>query len=456
MVSDPTRYQIEFRVDGSVAIQADCNSVLGSYEVGENNSVTIQLGPSTLVACPEDSQADAFLEQLSATTAFEFSFGALVLNAADAGTSMTFQMLPIAILPTPEANTPSAQANTGVNVRSGPSTEHTIFGVLQSGRQAQVVGKNEEGTWWALNLPVSPTGSGWVSGDFVTVSNADNVPVLPAPPVPPTVGPVAPGPSDPQVTVLQPAHVRQGPGDVYPAYGIAQPGRTGLVIGRSEDGTHWVVRIDPSISGSGFGWVQASLVQAQNTENAPVIATPPAPAPVPMPPPPATNAPTAIAMTAVNLRTGPSTAYPVLGVAQTGQSGEITGVSEDGTWWQVRVPTSISADGRAWVSGAYVSAFNTANVPVVTAPPPPPPVEEPPPPDTSENLIITIEPLNVRAGPGNQYESYGLIPAGTVLEVTGQSGIWLSVAIPSLPGGIGWISGNYVMPYTGPIAVPFE
>jgi hypothetical protein len=34
--------------------------------------------------------------------------------------------------------------------------------------------------------------------------------------------------------------------------------------------------------------------------------------------------------------------------------------------------------------------------------------------------------------------------------VTGQSNGWLSVAIPALPGGIGWISGSYVVPYTGP------
>jgi uncharacterized protein YraI/heat shock protein HslJ len=457
-VSDPSRYQVEFRVDGTVSIKADCNTVTASYQVGEDNTMTIQPGASTMMACPEDSQADVFMQQLDATAAYQFSQGALVLSQADPQKTMTFQMLPVAILPTPEAGAPSAQATSAVNVRGGPGENYTIYGVLQVGLQTSVVGKSEDGKWWALNMPVSPTGAGWVSTDYVTTSNTDGVPVLPAPPVPPTVQPVAPGPDDPQATVLQPVYVRQGPGETYPAYGTAQPGQTALVIGRSEDGAYWVVRVNPQIIPSGFAWVQASLVQAKNVENAPVIAAPVAPpASAPPPPPSDTGVPMATATTAVNVRTGPSTDYPVLGVAQTGQSSEITGVSQDGGWWQVRVSTSVTPEGLAWVSGGYTYAVNTANVPVVTAPPPPAPVETPPPPPSTPSgvWVITVEPLNVRSGPGNEYPSYGTIPAGVPLEVTGQVDVWLSVVMPSLPGGIGWISGNYVVPYTDAVVTPY-
>ena len=144
---------------------------------------------------------------------------------------------------------------------------------------------------------------------------------------------------------------------------------------------------EPAGNPRGFAWVQAIQVQAMNVENAPVIAAPPAPASAPVPPPSSTGAPMATATTAVNMRTGPSTDYPVLGVAQTGASAEIAGVSQDGGWWQVKVSTSASPDGLAWVSGDYTYAVNTANVPVVAAPPPPEPVEVPPPPaDTDRNL----------------------------------------------------------------------
>jgi uncharacterized protein YraI len=456
MVDDPSRYQIEFRVDGTVSIKADCNTVQASYQVGEGNSMTILPGASTLVACPEDSQADAFMQQLGATATYQFSNAALVLGQADPTQTMTFQMLPVAILPAPEANAPSAQATTAVNVRSGPGENYTIFGVLQAGSLAGVVGKSEDGLWWALNMPVSATGKGWVSGDYVTASNVDSVPVMPAPPVPPTVEPLPPGPDDPQATALQPTYLRQGPGETYAAYGTAQSGGTALVIGRSEDGAYWVVRVNPQVIPAGFAWVQAVTVQAKNVENAPVIAAPPVPASAPPPPPTDPGAPTATATTAVNVRTGPSTDYPVLGVAQAGATAEIAGVSEDGGWWQVRVSTSLSPDGLAWVSGDYTYAVNAENVPVVAAPPPPEPVETPPPPPSTPTgtWVVTTEPLNVRAGPGNEYPSYGQIPAGVTLQVTGQVDNWLSVVMPSLPGGIGWISGNYVVPYTEEVVTP--
>jgi uncharacterized protein YraI len=231
-----------------------------------------------------------------------------------------------------------------------------------------------------------------------------------------------------------------------------------LVIGRSEDGAWWVVRVNPQVIPAGFAWVQASLVQATNVENAPVIAAPVVPpSSAPPPPPTETGAPTATATTAVNVRSGPSTDYPVLGVAQAGASAEIAGISEDGGWWQVRVSTSLSPDGLAWVSGDYTYVVNATNVPVVAAPPPPEPVETPPPPPSTPTgiWVVTTEPLNVRAGPGNEYPSYGQIPAGVPLQVTGQVENWLSVVMPALPGGIGWISGNYVVPYTGAVATPY-
>jgi uncharacterized protein YraI len=258
---------------------------------------------------------------------------------------------------------------------------------------------------------------------------------------------VAPGPNDPQATALQPAYVRQGPGETYPAYGVAETGQTALVIGKSQDGAYWVVRLNPAVVGVGSGWVEVSMTTAKNVESAPVISAPPPPAPVVLPPPLQPGLPAATAITAVNLRTGPSTEYPVLAVAH-------IGVSQDGGWWQVRVQEAVSIDHMAWVSGAYVMAVNTVNVPVVNVPPPPTPIPAPPPPAApSGNWVITIEPINVRAGPGNEYPSYGKIAIGTPLQVTGQSGNWLSVKVDFLPGGIGWISSSYVVPYTGPEAV---
>lgn len=60
----------------------------------------------------------------------------------------------------------------------------------------------------------------------------------------------------------------------------------------------------------------------------------------------------------------------------------------------------------------------------------------------------TIEPVNVRRGPGTAYQSYGIVPAGTIFEVIGigQDGEWWVVRLPTdiAPDGQGWISASYV------------
>lgn len=85
-VADPTRYTITFNEDGTANIKADCNSVLATYTT-EGESMTLMMGPSTLVACPEDSQVDAFLAGLGVVGAYSFDGADLLLRniAADGG-----------------------------------------------------------------------------------------------------------------------------------------------------------------------------------------------------------------------------------------------------------------------------------------------------------------------------------------------------------------------------------
>ncbi|HEX9921101.1 MAG TPA: PA14 domain-containing protein, partial [Anaerolineae bacterium] len=65
----------------------------------------------------------------------------------------------------------------------------------------------------------------------------------------------------------------------------------------------------------------------------------------------------------LNIRSGPGLAYPVVAVLSAGQNAEITGLSPDHAWWQVKVAGV--ATERGWVSAAYVTAQNTDNIPVV-------------------------------------------------------------------------------------------
>jgi heat shock protein HslJ len=76
-----------------------------------------------------------------------------------------------------------------------------------------------------------------------------------------------------------------------------------------------------------------------------------------------------IAPAGVNVRTGPSSDYPIIGVAEFQAEGAIIGQSADGGWWVT--PVDGAPNGQGWVAADFVRAFNTENVPVIQAPPPP-------------------------------------------------------------------------------------
>jgi len=81
------------------------------------------------------------------------------------------------------------------------------------------------------------------------------------------------------------------------------------------------------------------------------------------------DAPIAEATDTINVRSGPSTEYPSFGLAKKGDKALILGVSADGAWWVVELPTYVAPDGRGWVSADYVIAKNADGVPVIEAPP---------------------------------------------------------------------------------------
>ncbi len=90
--------------------------------------------------------------------------------------------------------------------------------------------------------------------------------------------------------------------------------------------------------------------------------------------PPTSNVPTntaapqqcqVTANAAVNIRTGPSTFHPILGILQNGVNAPVTGRNNDTSWWQI--------NGNSWVSAPYVTTSgDCSSVPVAAFPPAPP------------------------------------------------------------------------------------
>lgn len=353
----------------------------------------------------------------------------------------------VSILPTPGAGAPAVVADINSWIRGGPGTNYPVYGAMLGGVSATVVGRSEDSQWWVISVPVAATGQGWISTAQVSSSNTDSVPVIPVPPIPPSIELQPPSENDPQATAVVEAYVRTGPGNNYPAYGIATTGSTGLVLGQSEDGLYWVVRLNPELVGAGFGWVAKGYTQAKNVENAPTIQTPPVDQPANVAPPPS-GAPTGTAIDYLNVRTGPGTNYPILGVVAPGASAELAGKSQDGQWYAVKVAPEFYAAGQAWVAAPWVVTQNAENLPVLPAPPAPPVTEVPPPP-TGGAIGTALETINVRSGPGTQYPSYGVVPIGASGQIIGisEDGQWWVVAISVEidPSGQGWVKSAYVL-----------
>ena len=77
-------------------------------------------------------------------------------------------------------NTATLTTKTNLNVRSGPSTNFTVLGTLQKGESAEIIGVNQDESWWQISYPNTAEGIGWVSTNenYSEAINTDAVPVI--------------------------------------------------------------------------------------------------------------------------------------------------------------------------------------------------------------------------------------------------------------------------------------
>lgn len=81
----PERYSITFVEPGDFAAQADCNRLLGGWNL-DKMTLTIAPGPMTKALCPPDSKSDAYVGWLGTTTSAQIDeAGHLILTSNDDG-----------------------------------------------------------------------------------------------------------------------------------------------------------------------------------------------------------------------------------------------------------------------------------------------------------------------------------------------------------------------------------
>jgi len=247
----------------------------------------------------------------------------------------------------------------------------------------------------------------------------------------PTIIVPTPGSNIPMVTARQRINVRSGPGAAYPSYGVASVGTAAEVVGVSQDGAWWAIKVPAGLIPTGLAWVSGQYVDATHTKDVPVIPSALPPAYV-TPIPPQVNGPTVVAVEPLMVRAGPSMDYTSYGIVPAGTSLQAIGVSPDSQWWEVGLPATVAPDGQGWVPINFVQAYRTVNLPVVEPPPPEPIIQPPPPSEDKAPFGVMIEPQNVRAGPGQEYPSYGKVAMGVTAILVGISPdeLWYVISIP--------------------------
>lgn len=144
----------------------------------------------------------------------------------------------------------------------------------------------------------------------------------------------------------------------------------------------------------------------------------------------------------MNIRSGPSTEYEVVGDAVAGEEFAITGKNEDGNWWQIDFRGE-----SGWIYAPFVVAAEAEEVPVVSAAMTETPVPEEETTDTSPPTVIPIVTvggdMNVRSGPGEEYNRIGGATAGEEFAITGRNadGDWWQI---DFEGQDGWIYAPFV------------
>ena len=311
-------------------------------------------------------------------------------------------------------------------VYSGPDVSYQIYGNILSEQEVEILGESVDKKWLAINLPTVQSGVGWIQSEKssanLLTSNDNN-----------TSNPAQIG--TPSLVANADVDVYNGPGVRYEVLGMLLENQEAEILGVSSNRDWWLIRY-PFTEG-GQGWVADDGVTARNTENVQVVNN--------EEPADTGELATVTAVTNINIRSGPGTGYQILGKLAVGQTAVVNGISADGQWWYIDVPSPDVS--RGWVSTAYVKAENTTNVPTVG--PDGVPIGEIPTPEINSDApsLTGYVNLNIRSGPGVSYDVIGILKKQKRVEVVGVSadGLWWAIKYAKGPNGRGWVSGQYVV-----------
>ncbi|HVN15880.1 MAG TPA: SH3 domain-containing protein [Anaerolineales bacterium] len=160
------------------------------------------------------------------------------------------------------------------------------------------------------------------------------------------------------------------------------------------------------------------------------------PSETPLPPPPTSTLTPIEGMTTtqVNVRAEPSTNGATLGILTPSAKVQILAKDSGGNWFQILYVQG--TDGKGWIAAQYVQVAVGAEIPVLGAAAGS---------ESAPNGVI-IQQVNVRSGPGTDFNSLGILNPQDAVTLIGKdsNGTWLQIEFASGPDGKGWVTAAYV------------
>jgi heat shock protein HslJ/uncharacterized protein YraI len=347
---EPQNYTIQFTPEGTAAIRADCNQVLGNYTV-QGTNLSIELGPTTLAFCGEESGDTLYISALGAVTSYEMSDYGMALDVGSAAKLQYIEANDVIDLPD-EPGGVDITANVNLQVRTGPGTQFRISHWAIAGDQGEVIGQSPDGLYWVVPFPDDHLqyDQGWVLKSTTTLLNPDNleIPITTPPLLNPTVYVTPPEAGQAQGNVFQTAPIMTGPGNSYQIWGLTSIGADVVITG--QNGSFWRIQLPTSYSATGDGWVDGRYLQASNTDNVPAANAPT----LDMEARPTASGGSQAALRISDergaVRTGPGSSYDKIMDVEFGTVMGIIGVSADNAFWVVNLPTQTAAVGYGWIN----------------------------------------------------------------------------------------------------------
>ena len=140
----------------------------------------------------------------------------------------------------------------------------------------------------------------------------------------------------------------------------------------------------------------------------------------------------------INVREYPRASSASLGMLSINTEVEIIGKDAEGDWYKFNADLPKGERVTGWGSAEFISTVSEPNVPVVSG-------GDTPTDEEGGNGQVTQK-INVRSGPGVEFESLGMLNVGDSIFLIAKnlSGTWVQIEYETGEEGKGWVYATYV------------